>query len=288
LYNPLVDRPDAPASDGRLLAAPGDATTTPTNVIMQTNFAHAPSQGSRDRFCRYEFKYRLPRGLASPVRAFVATHLPHDPYSLATVDHHYDICSLYLDSADLRLCRESLNGIKNRFKLRIRGYDDLPDSPVYLEIKRRLNTVIMKDRCSAPRCDLATFSSPTMNQEDSPAAAQFRFYRAYLAATPQALVRYRREAFEGDGPSRVRVTFDRDLRTRLTGAWDVHMGGCGWRNVLHEEVVLEIKFNGRYPAWLQEMVRRYQLQARSVSKYTMSLNAGTPAAFGLMARQAEG
>jgi len=240
-------------------------------------------QASRDRFCRYEFKYCLPRGLATPVRAFVAAHLPHDPYSEAAADHHYDISSLYLDSVDLRLCRESLSGQKNRFKLRIRGYDDDPQSPVYLEIKRRLNVIIMKDRCAAPRSELASFSAPTAAPAGSQAVQQFRFYRTCLAARPQALVRYRREAFEGDGPGRVRVTLDHDLSCRITHDWQVQLGGPGWRPVLPNEVVLEIKFNGRYPSWLHALVRRYQLQAQSVSKYALSLHSGIPSAAGLLA-----
>jgi hypothetical protein len=246
----------------------------------------SPRRASRDRFCRYEFKYRFPRGLAAPVRAFVAAHLPHDSHSAIADDHHYDIVSLYLDSADLRLCRESRDGKKNRFKLRIRGYDDDPASPVYLEIKRRLNVVIMKDRCEAPRYELCAFSAPGGAPASSPAAGQFRFYRSCLAATPQVLVRYRREAFEGDGPARVRVTLDQDLACRLTHDWEVRLGGGGWRRVLPAETVLEIKFNGRYPAWMQELVRRYHLQARSVSKYSLSLEAGLPAAADLLVRRA--
>ncbi len=243
-------------------------------------------RASRDRFCRYEFKYRLPRGFGAPVRAFVAAHLPHDPYSAASADGHYDIVSLYLDSHDMRLCRESREGKKNRFKLRIRGYDDHPDSPVYLEIKRRLNTVILKDRCQAPRSELDAFSAPTGAVASSEAAKQFRFYRTCLAAQPQALVRYRREAFEGDGPARVRVTLDRDLACHVTRNWIVRLGGCGWQPVLPGESVLEIKFNGCYPAWLQDLVRRFQLQAQSVSKYSLALDVGTPAAGGLLARTA--
>ena len=248
----------------------------------------APVHASRDRFCRYEFKYRLPRGMAAPVRAFVAAHLPRDPYSAAAADHHYDIVSLYLDSADLRLCRESRDGKKNRFKLRIRGYDDEATSPVYLEIKRRINWVILKDRCEAPRCELQAFSAPCGAPASSPAAQQFRFYRTCLAASPQALVRYRREAFEGSGPERVRVTLDQNLACRLTHDWDLRLHGNGWRRVLPGETVLEIKFSGRYPAWLQELVRRYRLQARSVSKYSLSLGAGIPAAADLLARRAVG
>ena len=57
----------------------------------------------------------------------------------------YPIVSLYLDSPDLQLCRESLTGVKNRFKLRIRSYTDEPEYPRFLEIKRRINQVIYEE-----------------------------------------------------------------------------------------------------------------------------------------------
>jgi hypothetical protein len=240
-----------------------------------------------ERFCRYEFKYRLPSGLAAPVGAFVAAHLPHDAYSAMSPDRMYTIGSLYLDSTDLRLCRESLTGQKNRFKLRIRGYDDRAESPVFLEIKRRLNTVIMKDRCGVDRDDLTWLPAAGSPSNATPTARQFKLYRDSLAARPQVMVRYQREAFEGAGPSRVRVTLDRDLRCRLTHDWNVQIGGGGWRAVMPDAAVLEIKFSGRYPAWLQQLVRRFRLQAQSVSKYTLSMDRGLPAAHGVALMKAE-
>lgn len=237
----------------------------------------------RNTFSRFEYKYRLPRGLATAVRACVAAHLPLDAYSARAADGHYDISSLYLDSTDLRLCRESIEGQKNRFKLRIRGYSDDPDLPVFLEIKRRLNTVILKDRVGVARDALVCLETAGGEPAGS-AAGQFCLYRRLLDARPQVLVRYRREAFEGPGPNRVRVTFDRDLSCQQCHAWRVDVRGGHWRRVLADQVVVEIKFDGRYPSWALDLVRRFQLQARSVSKYCLSLHAVQPAAIGFLAR----
>ncbi len=244
-----------------------------------------PSGTPRTSFSRYEYKYRLPRGLASTVRACVAAHLDRDRHSAAAPDGRYHISSLYLDSADLRLCRESLEGQKNRFKLRVRGYDDDPDSPLFVEIKRRLNTTILKDRSLLPRDQLTDLAGPRAVLTD-PAGRQFDLYRRMLAARPQALVRYRREAFENTGPSRVRVTFDHDLCSCITDRWHVTVQGGTWRRVLADQVVMEIKFDGRFPGWIQDLVHRFQLHAMSVSKYCLALHAGAPAA-GFLRRTAE-
>lgn len=39
----------------------------------------------------------------------------------------------------------------NRFKLRIRFYDDIPASPAFLETERRLTDVIRKERAALRR-----------------------------------------------------------------------------------------------------------------------------------------
>jgi len=249
--------------------------------MNNTAGGRAPGETRPTRFSRFEYKYRLPRGMAESVRACVAAHLPLDRYSESADDGYYDISSLYLDSADLRLCRESLAGQKNRFKLRIRAYDDEPANPVFLEVKRRLNSVIVKDRVPMPRDQLGRLADPTGGcQEDG--AQQFHLYRNLLAAQPQSLVRYQRLAYEGAGHNRVRVTFDRDLSCRLCSQWAVEVHGGLWRRVLADQVVLEIKFDGRFPSWVQELVRRFQLQAQSVSKYCLGLQTSTPAALGYL------
>lgn len=148
-----------------------------------------------------------------------------------------------------------------------------------------MNTVIVKDRTRISRRELAALArgdSLPGGQE----ARQFQLYRGLLAAEPQALIRYRREAFEGTGgPNRLRITFDRDLSCRRCRTWQVDVEAGPWRRVLADEVVLEIKFDGCFPAWVHDLVRRFQLQARSVSKYCLGLHTSQPAAAGFLARQ---
>lgn len=58
-----------------------------------------------------------------------------------------EVNSLYLDSPHLDTFYDWVNANRNRFKLRIRFYDSHPDSPVFLEIKRRVSSCILKQRC---------------------------------------------------------------------------------------------------------------------------------------------
>ena len=86
---------------------------------------------------------------------------------------------------------------------------------------------------------------------------QFELYRAAIHAGPLVLIRYLRQAFEGTGEARVRVTFDRELCYKVTDEPHVRLGGSGWQHHTFTAVhtILEIKFTGRYPAWLTRLVQ---------------------------------
>src|ERR1019366_9738624 len=100
---------------------------------------------------RYELKYLIPNALALQVRDFVQQHLEIDEYGACQPDLSYPVHSLYLDSDDWKIYWRTINGDKNRFKLRIRYYNDSPRTPVFFEIKRRMKDVILKQRCAIKR-----------------------------------------------------------------------------------------------------------------------------------------
>jgi hypothetical protein len=86
-------------------------------------------------------------------------------------------------------------------------------------------------------------------------------------------IRYLREAYEDDGENRVRITFDRDICCNIDNSPIVQLGGTGWRNVSADvgHVVLEIKFTGRYPAWVSQMTECFNLVKGPMSKYASSI-----------------
>ena len=228
--------------------------------------------------CRHELKYHIGESEAKAIAEFIRPYLEVDRYCKLQRSGDYPIVSLYLDSKDLQLCQESLRGHKNRFKLRIRSYTDEPDYPRFFEIKRRINTIINKSRARVMDRDVQTLlagrSLPPQNYTaDIDTINQFQLYMKSIHAKPTVLIRYRRQAFEGDSENRVRVTFDRELSYCVTDRPVVRLGGTGWqRNPFTEGgVILEIKFTNRYPEWLSHMAKYFNLQARSISKFASSI-----------------
>ncbi len=234
--------------------------------------------GDRMLACRYELKYLISEGKAAAISRYLRPFLEYDRYSKLQRGGMYPIVSLYIDSPCMQLCQETLNGLKNRFKLRIRSYTDEPEYPRFFEIKRRINRVILKSRArvtdkDVPLLLLGRSLPPQGYSTDEKALNQFQFYVKSINAGPKVLIRYTREAFENTSENRVRVTFDRDLCYKITDKPEVRLGGSGWqRNSLTNGCsVLEIKFTGTYPRWLSRMAALFNLEARSVSKYATSI-----------------
>jgi len=96
-------------------------------------------------------------------------------------------------------------------------------------------------------------------------------YTKSLNAGPVMRVRYVRRAYEDDSESRVRVTLDQELGYNVGRALEVTFSGRNWQRHSLNGVILEIKFTARYPAWLGQMVRCFDLQQRSISKYVTSV-----------------
>ncbi|OGP65617.1 MAG: hypothetical protein A2169_05730 [Deltaproteobacteria bacterium RBG_13_47_9] len=234
------------------------------------------SGGDRTLWCRYEMKYVISESKTAAIARFIEPYLKLDRYCRSQPSGSYPIVSLYLDSDNLQLCRESLGGLLKRFKLRIRSYSDDLDYPRFFEIKRRANTVIIKSRARVMHNDVATllagqYVPPLQNHgAEVDALRQFQLYMKSISARPKLLIRYMRQAYEGEGENRVRVTFDRQLVYKVSNSPGVSLNGQGWQHNLGG-VILEIKFTGRYPAWLERMVRYFDLGQQSMSKYVTSM-----------------
>jgi SPX domain protein involved in polyphosphate accumulation len=240
----------------------------------------------RTLFCRHEIKYRITESKAAAVEQFIRPYLQLDRYSKLRRDRSYPIVSLYLDTENMLLCRQTLRGHKNRFKLRIRSYTDEPGYPRFFEIKRRMNTIIIKNRGRVRDQDVVTLLSgsslpPQEYHTDEKTLSQFQLYMKSINAKPKVLIRYLRQAYEDTSHNRIRVTFDRELCYNVTKSPKVLLNGHGWQRhpISRGGVILEIKFTARYPAWLSHMVGCLNLRQESFSKFATSITSACSLGF---------
>lgn len=246
----------------------------------------APKPMDRTLSCRYELKYLVSEATALAINEFIKPLMPLDRYSKLQPGGFYPIVSLYIDSEDLTLCKESLSGKKNRFKLRIRSYSDDPQYPAFFEIKRRTSSVINKSRAPVRHQDIPMLmdglSLPHQDfRTNREALDQFQLYVKYIMAKPTILIRYLRKAYESESENRVRVTFDRELCYKVTREPRVMLNGSSWQNnhLMLKGVILEIKYTAKYPIWLNRLVTTFNLDSRSISKFATSVEQSSMLGF---------
>lgn len=232
------------------------------------------------QFQRFELKYIISEHKARAVRDFVRAYLSPDKFGEISEGNSYPVHSLYLDSADLELYRTTINGDRNRQKLRIRFYEGDETGPVFLEIKQRQNEAILKERCAVQRQALDILAAGNMipremivNSTATEERALTNFVRAFyrLQARPVSHVSYRREAWSSIGDNRHRVTFDRSVRTEPRNRFTCTAEMLRPVDVFSDKVVLELKFTGRFPDWMREMAAALQLRTCSAAKYVDGL-----------------
>lgn len=228
---------------------------------------------------RREIKYIIREEEALAIRSYLSSYLEPDENAVGKPDNSYSVHTLYLDSNHLATYRAANDGDRNRFKLRIRYYDDSPWTPVFFEIKRRINEGIVKQRARVQRDavqSLLTGESPVPSHlfkwSDRQWADLLDFWHLVerLQAAPRAHNAYMREAYVNADAS-VRVTLDRAVRmgpefggelgTEIEDAIEVFAG----------TVILELKFTDRMPTWLIEMVRGFELKSSGAAKYVQGV-----------------
>lgn len=228
---------------------------------------------------RFELKYIITQETALKVRDFVRCYIDFDEYSVGKPDFSYPVHSLYLDSDQLRLYWDTINGDKNRFKLRLRYYSTEAKSPVFFEIKRRMNNCIMKQRGGVRQEFVPYLLSGHMPREEhllskAPkqmvALQRFCELMSRIRAKPKVHIFYMREAYVSSD-DQVRVTIDRKVfgeeNLGLKIKTNMEKPVLSFPN----QVILELKFTNRFPNWFRDLVRMAQVMQCGAAKYVESI-----------------
>jgi len=225
---------------------------------------------------RFELKYIIKEDVARAVRDFVSGYLEIDEYGATLPNFSYPVHSLYLDSDDLHLYRTTINGDKNRFKLRLRFYDNRSEAPIFFEIKRRMNNIISKQRGGVRRDAVDWLLAGHLPE---PAHLVSRDPRQLFAlqsfcrlmhdihARPKAHIAYLREAWISPRDNSVRVTMDRDVKCEPERSPHLSIRMDNPVVVFGKEAILELKFTDRFPDWFRELVRVFGLIQCGAAKY---------------------
>ena len=213
-------------------------------------------------FKRIEKKYLLSEAQQEALFQRIGAHLRPDAFGRSTV------LSLYLDTPDHRIIRNSIEAADYKEKLRLRSYGTAkPDSVVFLELKKKYGGVVYKRRAAMTlkeaerylRMGIKPFESQIMSELDW----AMRLYGRPKAAM---LIACEREAwFDGAQPD-LRLTFDRNIRYR-ENELRLDRGSAGTPLLPKDTVLLEIKTAGAMPLWLADALDAEGILPGSFSKY---------------------
>jgi hypothetical protein len=232
----------------------------------------APVGHGSESISRSELKFSISEDKAARIREAAWLVMARDPH--CSPEGSYEVHTVYLDSPDMAIYRKSLNREADRFKLRMRFYDDDPTSPVFLEIKRTANGRGIKKRFAVDRESAnSLFASDNVsNVSNSAAFAEYWEIVSLFNARPIIHIGYVREAFVGKDNPGTRLTLDRMIHcqpapTTLTTAMQNPI------QIWQGKVILEIKFVGDIPRYLHDLIRSFGLEAAKASKYMESVSS---------------
>lgn len=218
-------------------------------------------------FQRVEKKYLLTAAQKETLLSEMGDRLVADRYGKSTV------CSLYLDTPDRRIIRDSLDakGFEKpmyKEKLRLRSYGTpSPDTKVFFEIKKKYRGVVYKRRVALPLSQAVIY----LNGGEKPLESQIMdeidwAMQFYGNPAPSMLLSCEREAYVFAENPRLRITFDTHLRYRETDL-DLSLGSHGTSLLPDGSVIMELKTDGALPLWLCHVLDKHGLYPSSFSKY---------------------
>lgn len=232
---------------------------------------------------RYELKYLIHQDMIEPISEYVeriGCYL--DAYADETKT--YLINSLYLDSPNSLFLRRKMNAIEPRFNMRIRSYGAEPAAPYFLEVKYKECGIVRKIRHPLSGetwqrffegDDAVPFSSE-MEDDSANYRTIERLARTYNVE-PKVLTQYRRKAYLSTIDDYARVTFDFHLRFQRVDSYILHPNDeamIHYDNPLHfsegANTILELKCTTQVPLWILDLIKYFNLDGGSFSKYCSS------------------
>lgn len=212
-------------------------------------------------FERVEKKYRLNKKQYGLFLYGAAEKLHMDEYGLHTIRN------IYYDTPNYELIRRSIEKPIYKEKFRLRGYGDIQDnSPVFLEIKKKYRGVVYKRRTQLAFQKARTYlESGVVAEKKSQIMKEIDYFIRFYHPVPRVYLAYEREAFVGNEDEGLRITFDRNIRSRRHRLELSYDGECRLLNP--GEYLMEIKVKGAYPLWLADLCGELEIYPASFSKY---------------------
>lgn len=221
----------------------------------------------QDIFKRIEIKYLISEEIYNEFRKRVETRMEDDEYGLSKIS------SIYYDSENYDVIRESMEKPPYKEKLRLRAYGDVTnDSKVYLELKKKYDGVVYKRRTSLKYGEALNYLNKGIKPyKSSQILDEIDYFIRFHNVSRGTLIEYERIASYGCEDKELRITYDSNIKA----AFDTYdFNSPGYKNSLLKEGerLMEIKVPGAMPLWLTEILSELKIYPVSFSKYGTASN----------------
>ncbi len=218
--------------------------------------------GIQTVFERTEKKYILTISRRNKLIDAIKSYIKEDEYGEST------ICSLYFDTDNFQLIRNSVEKPAYKEKLRLRSYSTPKhDSNVFLELKKKFNGVVYKRRRTLVYDDAMNYINNGVLPDDSQIMKEIDWsMRYYEGLQPKMFIAYDRTAYYSKTDHELRITFDRNVRFRDSDL-DLASGSYGEVILDKKLCIMEIKALQAMPIWLTDILDELQIFPGSFSKY---------------------
>jgi hypothetical protein len=170
---------------------------------------------------------------------------------------------------------DKVAGVKNRKKIRLRGYEENPDSLVFFEVKRKFEEPGMKNRFSINYYKALELIEKRTIQTDNEDLNKFFFQVMSYNLRPIINVIYDREPYTEilNTDNKLRITFDKNLRSIAYPRIEELFVNQNLIHSMRDYFILEVKFDKYLPSWVRNLAESISLTRSSASKYVICVNS---------------
>lgn len=221
-------------------------------------------------FNRCESKFLIDKVTYENIQYRLLKYMEFDEYN--KTHEFYTISNIYFDTKDNYLIRNSLSKPKYKEKLRLRSYG-IPgeEDKVYLEIKKKVCGVVNKRRTALVLKEAYDFVTTGAKPEikdymNKQVINEIEYILKIYSLKPSLYLAYDRKALFSKENRDLRITFDRNIRTRRYDL-KLEQGDYGESLLEDDQWLIEVKTLRTIPLWLSKLFSEYRMVSTSFSKY---------------------
>lgn len=219
-------------------------------------------------FKRYELKYILDTQQYNAVTDGIAPYVDADKYCIG--GKTYSLFNIYYDTDDYDIIRHSVSKPPFKEKLRLRSYYENPgpSDKVFIELKKKADGCVNKRRVTMEYSEALEFLETGKYKKSGDymhdmVSREIEHFLKSHKVKPKAFIAYDRSAFFLKTDSKIRLTFDTNVRG---GPADGGLSDC--TPLLDDgKYLMEIKVSDHIPLPIVRVLTENRVFRHGFSKY---------------------